>query len=54
MDAGSEELGNVVLRMRRGGHGASVKNETNDGAVSILGRRLKGSFQGLRIIIPYS
>lgn len=54
IDSVGEQLGHAVLRVKRGGHDASVKHEAEGGAVSVLGSLLKGSFQGLRLIRSYS
>ncbi|CAD6264842.1 unnamed protein product [Miscanthus lutarioriparius] len=53
IDVVGEQLGHAVLRVKRGGHDASVK-QAEGGAVFVLGSLLKGSFQGLRLIRSYS
>ncbi|PAN36395.1 hypothetical protein PAHAL_6G278600 [Panicum hallii] len=54
MDAVGEQLGDAVLRVKRGVGDAPVKPVAEGGAVSVLGSLLKGSFQGLRLIRSYS
>ncbi|CAL5005061.1 unnamed protein product [Urochloa decumbens] len=57
MDAVGEQLGDVVLRVKKRGGGSSshdAKTVAEGGAVSVLGSLIKGSFQGLRLIRSYS
>lgn len=53
MDSLSEQLGHAVLRVKRNSH-AAIKPVEEGSAVSTLGNLLKGSFQGFRLLRPYS